>query len=126
MRAAPRRRGILAASLLALLASGCAREPSEDPSAEPPYLSGAITAVDGAEIRVEAHPTGGAAAAVLRLTPDTRIQWSTGEPASRRDLRLGAQVSVWVVGPVAESYPVQATARRVRIETVGSPVDPQA
>jgi hypothetical protein len=36
-------------------------------------------------------------------------------PATVADIANGQRVEVWFIGPVAESYPVQATARRVVI-----------
>ena len=95
---------------------------------EPPYLRGAVTAIDVSEIRVEADPstTARSAKAVLRLTEETQILWRTGEPADRGDLRLGSVVSAWVAGPVLESYPVQATARTIVIESTTRPAAPQA
>lgn len=123
-----RLKGIL--PLLALLCACTGPNPKTQAALpeEPPYLRGAVTAIDDAEIRVEADPSATAisAKAVLRLTEETHILWRTGEPADRGDLRLGAVVSVWVSGPVLESYPVQATADTVVIESTTRPGAPQA
>jgi hypothetical protein len=114
-----------------LLLVACSRPEPEGPAAlpsQPPYLHGAITAMDDAGIRVEADPgaASGSDKAMLRLTPGTRILWRTGEVADRGDLRLGTVVSAWVTGPVAESYPVQATAATIVIESTTRPAAPQA
>lgn len=121
---------ILLALLVATLCA-CTGSPPEgrrELPEEPPYLRGAVTAIDAAEIRVEADPstTARSAKAVLRLTEETEILWRTGEPADRGDLRLGSVVSAWVAGPVLESYPVQATARTIVIESTTRPAAPQA
>ena len=60
-------------------------------------------------------PTGGDKAAVT-VTTDTRILRQTAgalERAAFDDLATGQQVAVWFSGPVAESYPVQATAATI-------------
>jgi hypothetical protein len=112
--------------LLGVLAA-CGRSATAELPTEPPYLSGAITAIEPAEIRVEADPgaSSGSAKAVLRFGPETRILWRTGEVAGRADLRLGTVVSAWVAGPVMESYPVQATAATIVIESTTRPGVPQ-
>ena len=56
--------------------------------------------------------------ASVRVTPDTRIYVESGgslAPAGFAALRDGQTVKVDLVGPVAESYPVQATAGTVVI-----------
>jgi hypothetical protein len=118
-------------SLPLLLVCACTSPSSESPAAipsEPPYLRGAITAMEAGEIRVEADPgqAAGSAKAMLRLTPETEILWRTGERADRGDLRLGTVVSAWVDGPILESYPVQAAASTIVIESTTRPAAPQA
>lgn len=118
--------------LLILLALLCAcGGPSSSPAAlpsGPPYITGAITAYEEGEIRVEADPgqSSGSGKAMLRLTASTQILWRTGERADRGDLRLGTVVSAWVSGPILESYPVQAAADTVVIESTTRPAAPQA
>jgi hypothetical protein len=94
--------------------------------AEAPYLRGVITAIDGAEVRIEENPAEATASAkaILRLTPETDILWRSGEHAEATDLRLGARVSAWTRGPVLESYPVQGTAGTLVIESTTMPGDP--
>lgn len=118
--------------LFALLALLCAcGGPASSPSAlpaGPPYITGAITANEQGEIRVEADPgqSYGSDKAMLRLAPGTVILWRTGERADQGDLRLGTVVSVWVGGPIMESYPVQATADTLVIQSTTRPASPQA
>src|SRR5687768_1220354 len=120
---------LLPLAMLCLLAA-CSRSASESGSlpADAPFMRGAITAIEGGPIRVEADP--GAAAgsdkAMLRITGDTEIFWRSGERADRGDLRLGTVVSAWVSGPVRESYPVQADAATLVIEYTTRPAAPQA
>ena len=117
------------ALVLALLAAlgACSRSTATLPDGAP-FLRGAITAIDGAQIRVEADPgaPAGSDKASLRITDDTEILWRSGERADRGDLRLGTVVSAWVTGPVRESYPVQADAATLVIESTTRPAAPQA
>lgn len=80
-------------------------------------IRGAITAIDSAgRIRIEESPAedSGSAKAVVRITPDTRIVDQNGK--TRPDaLSVGLTVSVWYIGPVAPSYPAQATASVILI-----------
>lgn len=113
---------------LLLLLGACAGPESDDflPT-EPPYLRGTVTAIDDATVRVEenAGERSGSAKAVLRITESTRIVWRTGRPAERGDLRLGARVSAWITGPVAESYPVQGEAAVLLVESTTLPNEPR-
>lgn len=116
------------ARALFLLSFGCAN-PSEMPPTSQPSISGVITRIERspggndavAQIVVEENPaeSAGSAKASVRLTSRTRIQARDGS-ASHPDpldaLVKGARVSVWFIGPVAESYPVQATADVVVVE----------
>ena len=53
--------------------------------------------------------------AVVKVTSDTVVWMLKGETGTAADLGPGQFVSVWFDGPVAESYPVQATAADIRI-----------
>ena len=53
--------------------------------------------------------------ASVSVTSDTVLVDADGAEASFADLAQGSEVEVWFAGPVAESYPVQATASHVRI-----------
>jgi hypothetical protein len=94
--------------------------------AEAPFLRGVVTAIDGADVRIEENPAdqAGSPKAVLRLTPETDIFWRSGDQANPSDLRLGTRVSAWTRGPVMESYPVQGTAGTLMIESTTIPGDP--
>lgn len=113
---------------LALLLASCRGAPEEGQLPEgTPYIRGVVTALDGASLRVEenAGAASGSAKAVLRVTDGTRILWRTGEPAELGDLRLGTRVSAWVSGPIAESYPAQAEADALVIESTTLPAEPK-
>jgi hypothetical protein len=53
--------------------------------------------------------------ASVRLTKDTVVWTAQGKRGDAADLAEGERVAVWFSGPVAESYPVQATAGVVHI-----------
>jgi hypothetical protein len=115
-------RHLLPAALLLLAA--CAKPaPRASLPISLPYLKGVVTSAAGAVIQVEADPgsDAGSPKASLTIEPKTVILWRTGEPALRADLRLGSVVSAWVGGPVRESYPVQATADTLVIESTTKP-----
>jgi hypothetical protein len=109
---------------LLLLGFACAgpgsrSSPPDVVTTEAPSIRGTITRAGGDRILVEEEPldSSGSAKANVRLTASTRVLRGSGEAARRRDLRVGQQVSAWFDGPVMESYPVQARASAVRIET---------
>ncbi len=84
-----------------------------------PSIRGTITRKADKRILIEEEPLDslGSAKANVRLTASTRVLRGSGDAARQSDLRVGLQVSVWFVGPVMESYPVQSTAGAVRIES---------
>ena len=51
----------------------------------------------------------------VTVTPATVVWTATGRRGDAGDLKEGEAVAVWLDGPVAESYPVQAKARTIRI-----------
>ncbi len=55
--------------------------------------------------------------ASVRVTVDTVVWTAEGVRGTAADLAAGEQVAVWFTGPVAESYPVQATAGVIQILT---------
>lgn len=76
---------------------------------EAPSIAGVITEIDrGRRVRVEDSES--SKKAVVRITDATRILDRKGEAKSDAALSVGQAVRVWFVGPVAESFPVQATA----------------
>jgi hypothetical protein len=84
-------------------------------------MSGTVTAVgrvaQGWTVRVEERPqeASGSAKGVFRVGERTDVR-RTGGAARADELRQGQRVRVWVTGPVAQSYPVQATARLIVID----------
>jgi hypothetical protein len=92
-------------------------------SDDPPICSDPAMGIEGS-ILVEAPPDGAVGGlgdrASLTVRRDETAIWvcgPTGQVAegSFGDLSNGATVSVWVDGPVAESYPVQATATALAV-----------
>jgi beta-N-acetylhexosaminidase len=53
--------------------------------------------------------------AFVHVTDKTRIEKRDGKPAKFEDLKKGARVQALFTGPVAKSYPVQATAKEILI-----------
>jgi uncharacterized protein DUF3221 len=97
-----------------------------DAQDKPPHIHGLADKVKasadgkGGSIYVEA-PKGAKFAydkAMVRVNDKTRIQKMNGklvEDATFAEIKNGTKVSIWFTGPVAESYPVQATAGRIII-----------
>ena len=110
----------VAAGLVLGLAA-CESDDGQDAAYGPPDFQGILTAVSEGSIRIEENPAEewGGSKAALQITDSTSIVWSNGAAAVRADLRTGQRVQAWVRGPVMESYPVQGTAQRVRIEASG-------
>lgn len=109
--------------LIAAAIAGCAQQPPRTPTS-PPSIEGRVTAVDRAgerigSIRVEANPaeTSGSDKAVVRITQATNIVRGDSVRADFGSLARGQWVRVWFIGPVRESYPVQADAALVQIDS---------
>lgn len=109
----------VAGALIISCASQAPRVPSSAPSIE-----GRVTAVDRqgegiGSIRVEANPaeTSGSDKAVVYVTQTTEIVRGDSARADFGALARGQWVRVWFTGPVRESYPVQADAALVQIDT---------
>ena len=110
----------LVAGLVLAVAACSPTAPDEDPG-----IRGTITtitpAAGGGSILVETpqgEPTFDYDKAMVRITDDTdilRLNGSTYEEAAFADLEQGQWVDVWFAGAVAESYPVQGTAKTVLI-----------
>ena len=90
----------------------------------PPSIEGRVTAVDQAgerigSIRVEANPSesSGSDKAVVRITQGTEIVRGDSTRGHFNGFSRGQWVRVWFTGPVRESYPVQADAARVQIDS---------
>lgn len=118
----------LLAGLLLLPPLGCAgpgsrshpgQVASDVVSNEPPSIQGTVTERSRDRILIEEEPldSSGSAKASVQLTPSTRILRIGGDTGAMDDLRKGQRVSAWFDGPVMQSYPVQARAKAVRIES---------
>ncbi len=117
---------IILAGMLTTVLLVCSSKATEDqlPKREPD-IRGVITRSDTSAkqvvILIEEHPsdTAGSAKARVRLTEGTKL-WSGDAEGLRRvgveELTVGRTVRAWFDGPVAESYPVQATAGVVVLE----------
>jgi len=92
------------------------------PNDEPPQpaVNGEIIQINDASILVTAFVDRGDESYVdaysLRVKDATEILDEQGATISIEDLRVGMQVETWSVGPVAESYPLQATAAKIVVQ----------
>jgi beta-N-acetylhexosaminidase len=112
------------AVLLALVLVSCTdRAPSRAPDIIGQITRATTSVVDGSRritILVEAVPNdlSGSAKALVTVDRSTRIFHANASVTARvEDLLPGTTVSVWFVGPVAESYPVQARAGTLLVMT---------
>ena len=122
------------AALGAAVVGGCggataAQPASPSPSAPPSSpadITGAVSdlsAVAGDDappvLLVVADPKSSSSVdrASVRVTADTIVWTAEGVRGTATDLAAGEQVAVWFTGPVAESYPVQATAGVIQVLT---------
>jgi hypothetical protein len=118
-----RHRRVGIAFVVAALVIACASPRPRLPSSAP-SIEGSVTAVDPqgegiGSIRVEANPaeTSGSDKAVVYITRATEIVRGDSVRANFAALARGQWVRVWFTGPVRESYPVQADAALVQIDT---------
>jgi hypothetical protein len=120
------RRSLARFTLLAALGCllpplGCAPNGGTLPN-DAPFMTGTITTIgrvaEGWSVRVEERPqdVSGSAKGVFRVGDRTDVRRVGGARVRGEDLREGQRVRVWVTGPVAESYPVQASARVIVID----------
>jgi hypothetical protein len=115
----PNRLAILGFTVAVLSCTSAPRAPEG-----PPSIEGRVTAMNRAgdrigSIRVEANPSDSAGSdkAVVRITQGTQIIRSDSTRTDFNSLSNGQWVRVWFIGPVRESYPVQADAARVEIDS---------
>lgn len=108
----------LAALALALVAVGCSASPPNDP----PSITGVVTqymtdGTGGGSFLIETDGTGSGDYDIASVHVDskTKIFDAADDPAAFADIAQGSRLEVWFTGPVAESYPVQATAGTIRI-----------
>ena len=104
--------------------SPSAPPPSAPPSA-PADITGTVSDLTGGTgsdplpvLLVVADPgsTGAIDRASVRVIKEAVVWTSDGMRGAASDLAEGERVAVWFSGPVAESYPVQATAGVVEIQ----------
>jgi uncharacterized protein DUF3221 len=116
----PMSRRILAWCTLSI-AVACAPNGGPLPN-DTPFMSGMVTGIgrvaEGWTVRVEERPqdVSGSAKGVFRVGERTDVR-RAGRAVRAEELREGQRVRVWVTGPVMESYPVQAGARLIVIDT---------
>lgn len=114
--------------ILAIAALASCTSSTERPAApgirgvpdSPPSITGIITAIDpGRAVRIEVNPheTSGSDKALVRLAEGASILDRSGAVRRFEELRPGQTASAWFTGPVAESYPVQATANVIVLES---------
>jgi len=108
----------------ALVVAACSPITSSSLPDAPASIEGRVTAVTRSgerigTIRVEEHPAeaSGSAKASVRIGQATTVV-RNGEAVDFNALRVGQWVRVWFIGPVAESYPVQASGSAVAIDSV--------
>ena len=110
---------VLFASLACAGLAACADAARTAPPQGVASFAGRIVAVEAQSLLVVA-PTvqpAGADRATVRLHAGTRVLTAAGDVASVADLRVGQGVRAWFDGPVMESYPVQATAGAIVIDS---------
>lgn len=116
-----KRRWMLVPAALMLALTGC-EDHAEEAAGIPktaPSIRGEITHAGPSSIRVEENPgeDSGSAKAEVRLTSATRILRRDGTRTDSTELHAGQEVDVWFIGPVAESYPVQANGDVILIRS---------
>jgi hypothetical protein len=99
---------------------GCKSSPPSDPVG----IRGTITGKDPGDGRPAAilvegpkqQPAGSASdKARVTITPQTLFFDKAGNPTDGAALVVGANVDVWFEGAVAESYPVQGSAKAIQL-----------
>ena len=113
-----RRLALLAAMLAVVPSAGVAE--AQEATGGAGGITGIVTDVTGASLLIEENPNeqSGSEKASVEVTDETRIFRRQGghlTPAGLDDLEVGNQVETSFAGPVAESYPVQATAGSIII-----------
>jgi hypothetical protein len=85
----------------------------------PPDITGTVTLLGHDRARVEggASTSGALKTAIVTLSSARTITWADGRTATAADVQSGDLISVWFAGPARESYPVQADAERVIIDS---------
>ena len=94
----------------------------------PPSIAGTITSVDQqgehrGVMRIEADPAQpeGSDKAVVTIDQKTALIDDAGKKIPFSQLKNGRKARAWFIGPVRESYPVQANASIVILEPADKP-----
>jgi hypothetical protein len=113
----PRHRFAVASLLVLALVACAARGPAIPLAA--PSIDGRITAREAASVMVvaSAPSPGGYDRASVRIDAATQVLRADGERVSADALAVGQSVRAWFDGPVMESYPVQAHAGTIVIDS---------
>ncbi len=121
-----RRIHVTIAAALAAIAflGGCKREPTSSPAAallarEPFFIRGSVSHIDhpwGIIVTGEPGTDYKTDKASFRIGPDTELIRADGTAGTAADIKVGTKITLWITGPIRESYPVQVDARRVLIE----------
>lgn len=120
-------RSVSALLLGMLLGSACSPVTTDRSANDPitaiprttPSMVGQVTAVTLPTIVVEQNPAEphGSPKARVRLAEGARVLRQNGAIVDPAALRMGQRVRIWFIGPVMESYPLQATADVIVIES---------
>lgn len=101
-------------AIMGLVASSCHAEKA------PVSIRGEIMMAKGSGILVEGKKEDDtshdkAMVTIIKKTTILRVEGELLKPATADDLKKGVRVEITFTGPVKESYPVQADARRIVI-----------
>jgi hypothetical protein len=120
---------VLGAAVVGGCGGATAAQPASPSPSAPPSAPADITGVirdltpggdaGSVTLLVVADPgaTGSVDRASVRVTKSTVVWTADGVRGAASALAKGGRVAVWFSGPVAESYPVQATAGAIEILT---------
>jgi hypothetical protein len=119
-----RARVTIAVALVAAFVAGCKREPATTPASamfgnEPFFIRGSVTEVGkpwGTLVTGEPGTSYKIDKAYFRVTPATQVVRADGSAATIADVKVGTKITLWIAGPIMESYPVQVSAQRILIE----------
>jgi hypothetical protein len=114
----------IAAALVAGLITGCKREPTSTPASalfanDPFFIRGSVSEVGkpwGNLVTGEPGTSYKTDRAYFRITPETEFVRADGSAATVADVKVGTKITLWITGPIMESYPVQVAAQRILIE----------